>query len=48
MRPHPRRRHGPRRRLPRTAATAAALALLATGCAGAGGTSFGEVTPSTS
>ncbi|KAB2593327.1 ABC transporter substrate-binding protein [Streptomyces arboris] len=41
MRPHPRRRHGPHRRLPRTAATAAALALLATGCAGAGGTSFG-------
>ena len=37
MRPQHRRRHGPRRRLPRTAATAAALALLATGCAGAGG-----------
>ncbi|MFF0057766.1 ABC transporter substrate-binding protein [Streptomyces microflavus] len=40
MRHHPRRRHGPHR-LPRTGAAAAALALLAAGCAGAGGTSFG-------
>lgn len=47
MRHHPRRRHGPHR-LPRTGAAAAALALLAAGCAGAGGTSFGEATPSTS
>lgn len=36
----PRPRHGPRRRLLRTGAAAAALALLS-GCAGAGGTSFG-------